>query len=113
VRSAEVAGDVAALLVLANDAEGADFLEGGAEILVDELADLRIGQGVHTERLSVVSGQARVFENSRNVQDEDQLFILVGLLRRLGRSVVEMYLCAVGLTAAGNGLLRLAVRMNC
>ena len=49
IGGAEVAGDVAALFLSADDAEGGDFLEGGHEVFVEVLADFGIGQGVHTD----------------------------------------------------------------
>ena len=62
VRGAEVAGDVAALLLGAGEGEGADLLEGGHKGVVEVFADLGTGQGVHTERLGVVSGEAGFFK---------------------------------------------------
>jgi hypothetical protein len=85
VVGAEVGRDVAALLLFADDAEGSDFLEGRAEVLVDELADFGIGQSVDTQRFSVVSGKVGVFKETGNVEDEDELLLLEGLLGRFGR----------------------------
>src|SRR5436190_1896342 len=70
IRGTEVRSHVAALLLAVDDFEGADLLEGRDEILVEVLADLFVGQGVHTERLGVVSGDARVFEVPGDVQDK-------------------------------------------
>jgi hypothetical protein len=90
VGSAEVAGDVSALLLTADDAERGDFLEGGAEEFVEVLTHLRVGQCVHTERLGVVSGEARVFKVTGDVQHEDQLLFLLGVPGGLARRVVEL-----------------------
>src|SRR5262249_25427494 len=107
---AEVRRDVSALLRAADDLERGHFLERRAEVFVDELAHFGAGEGVHTERLGVVSGEPRVFEVTRDVQDHDQLFVLLGLLGGFRRRVVELDRRAV--VAAGGFLLgrRLAGR---
>jgi hypothetical protein len=40
---------------------------------VEESADLFIHEGVHTERLGIVSGKSRLFKIAGDVQDEGQL----------------------------------------
>src|SRR5205085_5458917 len=76
VGCAKVGGDVASLLLLADDAEGSDALERRDEILLEILAHFGVRQGVHTERLGVVSGELALFEVPRDVQDEDELLLL-------------------------------------
>src|SRR5262249_36635276 len=89
VRSAEVRGDVAALLRAADDLERGDLLIGADEILVYVLPDFGIGQCAHTERFSGVSGEFRVFEVTGDVEEEDELFFLLGLLGGLLGAVLE------------------------
>src|SRR5581483_4156979 len=103
VGSAEVGGDVTALLRPADDLEGGDLLERRAEILVDVLADFGIGESVDTQRFGVVSGEVRVLEVARDVEDEDELLVLLGLGGRLSRGVEELNGCAVA--GAGSPLL--------
>src|SRR5262245_45316428 len=59
-------------------------------MLVHELAHFGAGEGVHTERLSVVSGELRVFEVPGHVQDHDQLLGLLRLFRGVGRRLLEV-----------------------
>src|SRR5579875_3096552 len=54
-RRTEITGHVTALLLLAMDCEGADFLIEGGEVIVEVFAGFGIGQCVRTERLGVVS----------------------------------------------------------
>src|SRR5262249_5495734 len=103
VGGAEVAGDVAALFLTADDAEGGDFLEGGDEVFVEVLADFGVGQGVHTGRLGIVSGDARIFKVAGNVQHEAELQLLLGDLGRLAGRIDEINASAV--RAAGSLVL--------
>lgn len=75
LRRAEIAGDVAALFACAVDGERTDFLIRRNEVNIEIFADFGVGQGVRTERFSVVSGEARVFKVAGNVHDEKQLVI--------------------------------------
>src|SRR5262249_17028052 len=54
------------------------FLERRDEVLVEELADFLVGQGVDTQRFGIVSGKARVFKVPADVEDEDELLLLLG-----------------------------------
>src|SRR5207247_115987 len=90
VGRAEVSGDVAALLLATREGKGADLLIGGDERSADVLADIGIGQGVHTERLGVVSGKGRVFKVAADVQDHHQLALLRGPLAGPGRVGVKL-----------------------
>jgi hypothetical protein len=51
---------------------------------VEVVADLRVRQGVRTERLGVVSGEAGVLEVARDVQQEKELPVAVRQPGRLG-----------------------------
>src|SRR5438477_545398 len=84
VGRAEIRGNVPALLLVVDDAEGRDLLEGADEMLVEVRADFRVRQGVHPERLGVVSGELRVLKISRDVEDEDELLLLLRLVGRIG-----------------------------
>src|SRR5262249_6018807 len=55
--SAEIAGDIAALLVTIDDPKSADFLKRRDKVSVHVGADLLVGQRVDTQRLSIVSGK--------------------------------------------------------
>ena len=55
---AEVRGDVASLLLTADNLKRPDLLKSRHKVLVEVFANLRIIQSVHTERFGVVS---RVF----------------------------------------------------
>src|SRR5437016_2878968 len=76
IRSTEIGCNVSALLLITDDAECRDLLICRNEILIEVLADLGIRQGVHTERLGVVSGEVRIFEDSRKMEHEDELLLL-------------------------------------
>jgi hypothetical protein len=90
IGSAEVGRDVAALFLFADDAEGADALEGGDEMLVEIFAKFRVGQSVHTERFGVVSGIVRFFEMAGDVNHQDEFFVFEGF----GRGVFGIFLKA-------------------
>ena len=90
IGSAEVSRDIAALFLFADDAEGADALEGGDKMLVEIFANFGIGQSVHTEHFSVVSGVVRFFEVAGDVNDEDEFFVFEGF----GRGVFGIFLKA-------------------
>ena len=57
------------------------FPTDGLMQIFDELADFLVVQCVHTERFGVISREARVLEMTRDVQHEDELFLLFGLTR--------------------------------
>jgi hypothetical protein len=89
VGKAEIAGDVTAHLLPLNDLKGADLEVGADEVLIEVLRHARIGQGVPTERVGVVSGKLLVFEVARQVDHEDHLLLGAGTLKRLGRLAHE------------------------
>jgi len=95
VRCAEIAGHVAALLFRAGDAEGADFLIRRSEKRVEVVAHVPVRQSVPTERLSVVSGEIRIFEVARDMEKKRQFVVLPCFPGRFRRSAKEIDICAV------------------
>src|SRR5262249_39243418 len=82
-----------------------DLLEGGDEVFVEVLAGFGVSQGVHTERLGVVSGEARVFKVAGEVQHEEQLLLLPGQFGRLGRRLDKLHGSTETATGVGRRLV--------
>jgi hypothetical protein len=97
--SAKVSGHVAPLLLSVHDAKRSHFLESGNEMFVEILADLLIRQGVHPERLGVVSGEPIVFEISGQVEDKQEFLSLASLPGRQGRPADKLHAGAKGFSA--------------
>ena len=70
-------------------------------MLVEVLADFGIGQSVHTERFSIVSGEARVFKVAGDVQHQNELLLLFGLRGGLLGRIDEIDFRAVAAAGAG------------
>ena len=62
------------------------------------VADLFVGEGVHPERLGIVSGESRVFEIAGDMEDEGQA---VGPDRREATSVGMAYARSSGSSSSG------------
>ena len=88
------------------DGGGADLLERGDEVGIEVLADLRIGQGVRTERLGVVSGEAGLLEIAGDVQEEHEFLLFACLPPCHGGSAGEFQARTVHSLVRGNYLQR-------
>src|SRR5262249_13542760 len=78
---AKVTGDIAAVFLLIDNPKSADLLVRRHEMFVEIIADFPIREGVHPERLGVVSCEAGVVKIAGDVQKEDEL-VLLGCQRR-------------------------------
>ena len=85
MRRAEIAGHIASLLLAVRNSKCADFLVGRHEMGVEVSADLFIREGLHTERLGIVSSKSRLFKIAGDVQDEGQPASVLRQVIRVGR----------------------------
>jgi hypothetical protein len=94
IGKAEIRGDIAADLLPIDDLERADLQIGADKILVDVIYHSAIGESVHTERISVVSGEAGIFQIAGQMDHEDHLLFVLGSQERLRRLLHEQHVRA-------------------
>ena len=84
------------MFLAVGDAEGADFLIRRNEKRVEVVAHVPVRQSVPTERLSVVSGEIRIFEVARDMEKKREFVVLPCFPGRFRGSAQEIDVSAVG-----------------